>query len=251
MNHSAMRRLALIAVAAPLALGLAACNKESAGSAAPSGEKIALIAAPAGKAWSDVVSKTADGGYLMGNPQAPIKLVEFGALSCSHCAEFAHEASEELRTKYVDSGRVSFELRLFMLNALDPPAALLATCSAPEAVISLSDQFWAWQGEAFANLQKNQAVLASAEQLPADQRLVVISQAAGMDQFFASRGISLDQGKACLTKPGGAEALVKMSDEQGKKHNITGTPAFLLNGESLPTNTWPDIKARLETMGAR
>ena len=76
-------------------LALAACSGgDTAG--APKGEPIAKIAAPAGTAWVDVVSKTELGGYKMGNPDAPLKLVEYGAITCPGCAQFAVQASEEL-----------------------------------------------------------------------------------------------------------------------------------------------------------
>ena len=117
-----LRRIALALAAAPLALGLAACSKDASETAVPSGAPLAKVAPPAGKAWSDVAVVTPDGGYQMGNPQAPIKLVEFGALSCSHCAEFSEKASAEIRDNFVASGRVSYELRFMMNNFLDIPA---------------------------------------------------------------------------------------------------------------------------------
>ena len=75
MTGSRFRTIALALVAAPLALGLAGCGKkDEAAATAPSGEPIAKVAAPAGKAWGDVVTKTPEGGYLMGNPAARIPL---------------------------------------------------------------------------------------------------------------------------------------------------------------------------------
>jgi len=117
------------------------------------------VAPPAGKTWTEVVEVTADGGYRVGNPNAPVKLLEFGALSCSHCAEFSETASKELLGDFVTSGKVSYELRFFMLNALDIPATLLATCGSPEAVVALADQFWAYQKTMFQTLQANEAQL--------------------------------------------------------------------------------------------
>ena len=116
-------------VAVTMALALAACGSKDEGAAAtaPSGDAIAKIAAPAGQTWADTYTATPEGGYRMGNPDAPIKLVEYGALSCSHCAEFSEASAAELRDDFVASGRVSFEVRFFMLNALDVPATLLAT----------------------------------------------------------------------------------------------------------------------------
>src|SRR5699024_5224786 len=129
---SRIRSFALAAAVAPFALALAGCGDKTPTEAPTSSEAIEKVPAPAGKSWSEVVTKTEEGGYRMGNPEAPVQLVEYGALSCSHCADFAKESSEELHNEYVDSGRVSYELRFFMLNALDVPATLLATCGSTE-----------------------------------------------------------------------------------------------------------------------
>jgi protein-disulfide isomerase len=241
------------AVAASLALVLAACgNKEEAAAPAPTaGAPIAAVPAPAGQSWADTYSVTPDGGYLQGNPNAPIKLVEFAALSCSHCADFSEKSATELRENFVGSGRVSVEVRFFMLNALDVPATLLATCSAPEATLPLAKQFWAWQKDMFTNLQANEAALQSASQLPPEQRFGAIARAGGMDGFFASRGVAADQASTCLANTAKATQLVEATNKAGEQFGITGTPTFLLNGAKLETNTWEGVKVALENAGAR
>ncbi|MGE3692792.1 MAG: thioredoxin domain-containing protein [Novosphingobium sp.] len=252
MKRSANSRLALALFAMPLALTLASCGKGNEENGGLSGDPISKVAPPAGKSWAEVVSKTPDGGYLMGNPQAPIKLVEYGALSCSHCAEFSEKGSAELRDNFVASGRVSYELRLFMLNALDVPAALLATCGSQEAVIPLSDQFWAWQPNMFQNMQAaGEAKVQAATEIAPPGRFAGIAKVTGMDEFFAARGIAADQAKTCLSNMAEAEAMAKRTNELGERDNVTGTPTFLINGKKSEDNTWEAIKARLETMGAR
>ncbi len=247
-----IRTLALSAVALPFALALSACGDKKAEGTGPSGEPVANVAPPAGKAWTDIVSKTDEGGYRMGNPDAPIKLVEYGALSCSHCAEFAKESNEKLQGDYVASGRVSYELRYFMLNAFDVPASLLATCGTTEAVIPLSEQFWAWQPNMFNNLQAaGDAKLQQAAALPANQRLQAIAQLAGMTDFFAARGISRDQGAACLADTATADVLAKQTETASTKYNVSGTPTFFINDASVGTADWATLEGKLKAAGAR
>ena len=69
-------------------------------------EVVAKVAPPAGKSWSQVVRVDGD-GVVMGNPDAPIKLEEYGAFTCGHCAQFAKDSHEELKRDFVDTGRVS------------------------------------------------------------------------------------------------------------------------------------------------
>lgn len=252
MIRNRFRLISLALVAAPLALGLAACGKKDDAAAPTSGAPIARIAAPAGKAWADTVVKTAEGGYRIGNPDAPIKLVEYGALSCSHCAEFAKESFEKLRDDYVASGRVSYELRYFMLNPYDVPASLLATCGSTEAVIPLSEQFWAWQPKMFENMQAaGQQKLAAIDALPKVKQIGAISEVAGMTEFFASRGIARDQANACLADTAKAKALAEQTQKATDEFNITGTPSFIINGNSAGTSSWKELEAKLQQAGAR
>ena len=97
-----MKFLTTLAV---LPLALAACSKnDSTGNVdQPAAAPVAAAAAPAGQNWTETVVKTPE-GYLMGNPNAPIKLVEYGARSCPTCGAFAREAYRPLTEKYVASG---------------------------------------------------------------------------------------------------------------------------------------------------
>jgi len=245
----------LLAAALPLALGLAACGKkdDAAAGGAPDvhSTPIAKIAAPDGKQWSEVVSKTSEGGYRMGNPDAPIKLIEYGALSCSHCAEFADKGSAKIRDDYVGSGRVSYEFRPFMLNIFDIAATMLATCGSDDAVIPLADQFWAWQPNLFTNLDAKKSEVQAAGNLPPEQRFLQLAELGGMTDFFAARGISKDQAKACLTNTDTATKLAKETQDYSDKYGITGTPTFYLNGKDIGSLTWEGLEPMLQDAGAR
>ncbi len=251
MTNQRFRLLLTLAVA-PLAL--AACKQEAAtsGDDAPKGEAIAAIAAPAGTSWTETFAKTADGGYLVGNPNAPIKLVEYGALSCSHCAEFSETSTADLRGTFVASGKVSYELRFFMLNGLDIPATLLATCGSTEAVLPLAEQFWAWQPNMFASLKAaGDAQFQAAGSLPPNQRFAALAKIGGMDSFFAARGIPQAQAASCLADVTKATALADATNKAGTEKGINGTPTFFLNGTKLNEGTWPGVKTALQAAGAR
>ena len=239
---------------APLALGLAACGAKNADGATPTTSATALpkVAPPSGEQWSDVVTATPEGGYRMGNPKAPIKLIEYGALSCSHCAKLADDGFDTLRKTYVDSGRVSYELRYFMLNAFDIPAALLATCGPTETVIPLSEQFWAWQPNMFKNIQAaGDAKLKQLQSMPPQQQIPAVAQLSGMTDFFAARGISHAQAQACLANTAKAKALTDQTEKATKEYDVEGTPTFIINGTSSGSMEWPELEAKLQEAGAR
>ena len=93
---TALRSASLAFVAT---LALAACNSKETATEGEIAEAqpVAAVPAPAGQAWSDVAAVTPEGGIVQGNPNAPIKLVEYASHTCSHCAEFSEQSAEPLR----------------------------------------------------------------------------------------------------------------------------------------------------------
>lgn len=248
-----LRRAALATLLAPIALGLAACgSKDDAAGSAEKGDKIASVAAPAGKQWSDVIAVTPEDGYRMGNPDAPLKLVEYASLTCPHCAHFSEQAGPKLRDQYVASGVVSYELRNQVHDGLDLTMAMLVRCGSPESYIALSEQVWANQEAIVQGVQGNAAKVDAAMKL-GDQtaRYKAIADAAGLTEFFAARGISRDQAATCLAKPGFAEGIVERSTKQSEELGVDGTPTFLLNGRKLDAQTWEALEPLLQAAGAR
>jgi protein-disulfide isomerase len=242
-------RLALALAAAPLALGLAACGKKEAGSAV-SGQPAAKIAPPAGKTWQDVVVKTPEGGYLMGNANAPIKLVEYGSLSCPHCAKLSNDGFRPLVDNYVDSGRVSYEFRSFAIHGIDVPLTVLARCGAPESFFGLVEQIYRNQEAMMTRAQQGDAQAQAAANLPRNQQMVAMAQAYGLIDFFAQRGIAVDQAKACLANTAAAEEVAKQADTYGKA-GIDSTPTLIVNGDKLEAHEWKELEPELKNRGAR
>lgn len=249
-----LRHTLSLVIAAPLALALAACgDKAGTGGTGETAAPVAAVAAPAGTAWRDTVAVTEAGGHLVGNPNAPIKLVEYGSLTCPTCAAFSGEGMEPLLEKYIDSGRVSFELRNFAVHGpVDIVLARMARCGAPEAVVPLSDQVWKNLQALTGPLQANQAAAEQAMSLPMEQRFAALAEVGGFYEFFASRGISEDQARACLADVPSLEALANQTETFASEDKVTGTPTFTLNGRKLDgVNGWATLEPELQRAGAR
>lgn len=248
-------RISRIAVFAPLALALAACsNAEQTAEAeagAIQGEPIAAIAAPDGTSWVDVASKTAEGGFLLGNPDAPLKLVEYASHTCGHCAQFSQSAAVPLQENYVASGRVSYEIRPLLRDPLDVTIDVLAQCGAPESYHALSDQAWGSLDQFGQTLQANPAGYEAAMNAPPEQRFVTLAQASGLIDFFAARGLSADQARECLANSAKIQQIADQSQSAAQADEVTGTPTFFLNGRRLQENTWAGIEPILQSAGAR
>ena len=250
-----INRIALLAVSSAAALSLAASGgggdsttKDGTSTSTPT--KLEQIAPPAGKKWTEVVSRTPEGNYVMGNPDAKVKLIEYGSLTCSHCADFSKESSD-LENVYVASGQVAFEFRNYMLSAFDMPLSMLTRCSGPERYFPLTHNVFASQEDVFKGIQgADQNALKNVEALPAAARPAAIATVTGMDKFFKARGMSDAEIKQCFADSKDMEALVKNVNEANGFKEFTGTPGFVLGGKMFMLEPgqpmWAQVKAKLD-----
>jgi protein-disulfide isomerase len=244
-------RLISLPLLALVPLALAACGETEGADGAAAGEPIPAIAAPAGAKWADTATVTPEGGVMIGNPDAPLKLVEYASHTCGACASFAATGKPVIKDKYVASGVVSFELRNLVRDPIDLSIATLVRCGAKENMQPLSDQAWASLNDIFASVQANQAVYEAAASQPVSQRFVTIGEAAGLIEFFAARGLSADQSRACLADTAKIEAIANASNTQAEELKVTGTPTFFLNGRRLEGTSIEAIEPALQRAGAR
>jgi protein-disulfide isomerase len=248
---SMYRRTLLTALAAPLALALAACGGNAEDSS-PAGGPVSAVPAPAGTTWSEVVAITPAGGWLAGNPDAPIKLVEYGSLTCPACAAFSVGGMEPLREKYINSGRVSLEFRSVPIHgAIDLVLTRLLECAPKEAAHPLAEQLWANNAAVLDPVTANAAQLEQAMGLAENKRFVAYAEQAKVLDFFAARGMSTDQARQCLSNAPAIQALAERMQTQSEKDEVTGTPTFFLNGARLDAISWADVEPALQRAGAR
>ena len=233
-----------------LALLLTGCGggdgKGSGNAAGGSGTPVAAVPAPNGGDWTETVVKTPEGGMMMGNPNAPVKLVEFGSMTCPHCAEFS-EQSIALIDNYVKSGRVSYEFRNFVRDPADLAASLLARCGGPTPFFKLSEQIYQSQADWIGKLQN----MTAAEQqqlqnLQPEQVVPIFAQKSGLVQFVGMRGIPAEKAQQCLADKAAIQQLVDMTNA-GAQLQIPGTPAFLINGNLVENSAnWETLEPALK-----
>jgi protein-disulfide isomerase len=237
---------------AALIVSLAACgDKEGGNVSAPTGAPVAAVAAPAGTSWADTVAATPEGGFVMGNPNAAIKVAEFASYSCSHCRDFAVESGEEMRA-LVNSGKVSYELRNFVRDPLDMAMTLLVRCGGKDTFFPLSDQFFGNQAAMFEKAQAmGDAAYQAAMAQPPQQRFITLATATGLLEFAKQRGVAENQARQCLADSGEAEKLAKGVQAATAQYNISGTPTLLINGAVVENvTTWPAMRAKIKEAGA-
>lgn len=234
------------------ALSLVACGGgDDAQTQAPA---VKAIAAPVGHDWTQTVAKTAE-GYVMGNPDAPIKLVEYGSRLCPTCGAFAHDGYQPLTDTYVKSGKVSFEFREFLVHGpLDMPPALLGTCVGADPFFPLLEQMFANQESFEQNLQKAPAAVQQAiNNAPPATHFKLMGEAMGLVAFVQQRGVPAAKAESCLTDMKEIDRLTKQTSDKGPGGDgvVSGTPTFLINGKLADgVITWPAMEAALKRAGA-
>jgi len=249
-----MRMLFLLATIGS-ALALASCGSKTAdnpSNAATPGTPVAAVPAPAGTRWSENVAETPAGGFVMGNPGAPIKLIEYGSFTCPHCAEFAKTGDEPLAKDFVDTGKVSFEFRNFIRDPLDITVALVARCGGKDPFFPLSHQLFTNQAAMFALVQaKGDSAFQEAMKAPQNQRFIRVAELAGLIDFAKQRGIAENQLRSCLADMTKAEAIAKGNEVAVSQFKVQGTPTIIMNGTPLEgVATWPTLEAKLREAGA-
>ena len=234
--------------AAAFCLALAGCGGSGNNASTAEGNAaapLAQIAAPNHGDWTQIVARTPDGGYLMGNPNAPVKLVEYGSITCPHCAHFS-ETSGPLRERYVRSGQVSYEFRPLLIHPQDPSVFMLLECQPPEAFFRLSDQLFASQEEWLGRLQNvPQDQLQQLSNQPPLQQGPALIRMMGLDQFFAQRGMPPARIASCLADNGAMQQLGAVTQRAGNELNISSTPSFIINANKIDDTEWPGVEARL------
>jgi protein-disulfide isomerase len=238
----------MLAVAAlGFALVVTGCGTKEADNSAANTATAAPGAPYSGQDWTQTVVKTPQGGFRMGNPDAPHKLVEYASMTCPHCRDFTKAGGPTLKEQYVKTGKVSWEYRTFVLNPLDVAASLVARCQGPETFFPFVEQLFSTQGEWVGKFNSvDEKTLQSLGTLPQQEQFIQLVTLSGLEDFFKSHGVPADRIKACLSDKGALEELLKIRDYGANTDKVDGTPSFLLNGEQQEgVYDWPGLEAKL------
>lgn len=189
-------------------------------------------AKPVARDWTKTVAPTTGGGFRMGNPAAKVKIVEYGSMTCSHCAHFANEDEAKLVAKYVRSGKASFEFRNFVMNPYDMAASLTARCSGTSGFFPVTEKLFATQEDWVGKLRAiGEEGLKPLEDLPAGQQMQKIADLTGFTALAKARGYPVAKYKACIGNQKNIDVLMKMRDAADAL--VEGTPTFTINGAKV------------------
>lgn len=180
-------------------------NTPSTPSAAETATAPATEAVDEGPVAIDVAK--AMGIRAIGNPNAPIKVIEYASLTCSHCAHFHNDILPELKTKFIDTGKVYLEFREFPLNDPALKATIAARCL-PE------DKYEGFVGLLFKTQDQWAGGLDYMQALRQNAKLAGLSDA------------TFD---ACQNSAEIKTAIAANMQEAQDKWKLASTPTFIIN----------------------
>lgn len=243
-------RNAIVCAAAVLAL--AACNKhKNEGSTAVVNQTVTITTAnpPSGGTWADVVNATSD-GFMMGNPNAKVKLIEIGSLSCPHCKAFEDEGVPTLVEKYVKSGQVSWEFRPYVIHGpIDMAADLVIRCNGLKTFFPLGQALYKDQAVWMAKLEAvPQDKVEQIQNLPTNQVFVQMASLMGLQDWAAARGVPQAKSNQCLSDQKMIDHEVQVTSNVSTQYpDFEGTPSFVINGTLLAkTASWDKLQPQLD-----
>ncbi len=143
----------------------------------------------------------------MGDPSAQIVLREYSSLTCGHCAAFHKGTLQELKTRYIDTGKLYYVYTEFPLNKPALDAALIARCMPDTRFWSFTDLLFSQQHEWAFNSK---------------DYLLSLKQNAKL------AGMSESQVDSCLKEEKTKDAMIRNMQEAAEKYQIDATPTFIL-----------------------
>jgi protein-disulfide isomerase len=235
-------------------IALASCNKPKNEGGPPVADTstvtITQANPPPGGTWADVANATS-AGFVMGNPNAKVKLVEIGSLGCPYCKRFDDEGVPALIDKYVKSGKVSWELRPYIIHGpIDMAANLIVRCNGLKTFFPLVQAIYKDQAVWMAKVESApRDKLTQIQNLPTNQAFVAMANLAGLQDWAAEHGVPQAKSNQCLSDEKMIDHEVQVTSDVSVQYpEFEGTPAFIINGKMLPkeVGSWDKLEPQLK-----
>ena len=191
------------------------------------------LAAPAARAVEigevsapEILAKPSPlGDMVLGAKDAPVTVIEYASMTCSHCAAFSEDGFKKLRKEWIETGKVRYVFREFPLDIKAAAAAVVARCTAngdPEKYFSLLETLFhtqsAWIGA---------------------------DTAAQLRKLAAENGLDDAGFEACLNDQSKLVAVKTVQDD-AMKLKVNSTPTFFVDGKMIKGNAYDEIVKAIE-----
>lgn len=209
----AIRRLVTPVLAAALALAAAACSDNS----APKSN------------FTPVEVNPVLGDVPLGKADAPVTMIEYAALTCSHCRDFWKWELPKLKSTYLDTGKVKLIYRDFPIDGqgMGLLFASVARCGGAAKYPDMVDEFFTRQYDLLNAAQSGGA-------LPV------------LNEIGAKHGLTPDQIMTCIDHRPDLKAAITKMQQEGSAKGVNATPTIFINDEVVSNPTWENVVAAIE-----
>ena len=163
------------------------------------------------------------GEQAQGPADAKVTIIEYSSLTCPHCAAFHRDTYPQLKSRYIDTGKVRYVLREFPLDPLATAGYMLARCDGGQRYFPIVDLLF--------QQQRNWAY----SDKPLDALQGLMRQA----------GFSQERFEACLRDQSLLQGVNAVKNRAADKLKIESTPTFFINGQRHPGNLSIDDLERI------
>jgi len=154
---------------------------------------------------------------ILGDPNAPITMIEYSSLTCPHCRQFHTEILPKIKKNYIDTGKVKLIYRDFPFDQLGLLATVMARCAPPKRYFGFIDVLFQKQPDW------------SRSQNPFEE----------LSRIGKLGGLNPSDFDACLKNQELIDGLVEKRLEGQKKFDVNATPTFIIDGDHKIVGSQP------------
>ena len=153
------------------------------------------------------------GEHVVGDPQAPVTIIEYAPMTCPHCRSFHKEVYPAIKEKYLDTGKAKLYFRQFPFDPASAAAFMLAECSGEDKYFQMVDILFDKQG-----------IWARGNVV---EELFKIAKLAGFTQ---------ESFQSCLQNQELLDNVLSIQKKAAEDYGVDATPTFFINGEKYSGN---------------
>ena len=161
---------------------------------------------------------------VLGNPEAPVTIIEYASLTCPHCASFHMETLPQIKKEWIETGKAKLIYRDYPLDKYAASAAMIARCAPKDRYFTFVSAFYAQQ--------KNWS--------SANDPIKILTQLAGLG------GMSKEDVDACLANEALQDGILQMRLDGQMEYEVNSTPSFIIGGKKVTNMSYADFNDLLE-----
>ena len=164
---------------------------------------------------------------ILGDPDAPITMIEYASYTCPHCGSFHQNTYPQLKADYIDTGKVKFIFREVYFDRFGLWASMVARCGGQDRFFGITDLMFKTQGD----------------WTRAGDASVIVEE---LRKIGRLAGLNNETLESCLQNEDQAKALVAWYQENAARDDVNSTPSFIINGRKYANMGYAEMQEVLD-----